>query len=262
MSLDYPNDSQTLQKEFGETMPKQSKRLSALKAQVDRSRRYTPTEAFQSVKQVANAKFDESIDVAVRLGVDPKHADQMVRGTCTLPHGTGKGVSILVFAEGDAAVAAKAAGADFVGADDLIAKIRNENWFGFDKAVATRSMMPKLAKDLGRILGPRGLMPNPKIGTVVEPEDMSSAIQELKRGKIDFRVEKAGIIHTSIGRKMMQANELEDNFHALLASLIRLKPATSKGVYVKAITVSSTMGPGIKVDVSTAVATASQLGGA
>lgn len=233
-------------------MPKQSKRLSALKAKVDRNHRYSVSEAFASVKEMASAKFDESIDVAVRLGVNPRHADQMVRGACSLPHGTGKGVKVLVFAEGDAASIAQDAGADFVGSDDIIAKIKSENWLDFDKAVATRKMMPKLAKNLGRILGPRGLMPNPKIGTVVEADKMADTVKALKRGKIDFRVEKAGIIHVSIGRNSMDASSLEGNFLELLKELIRLKPASAKGAYVKSITVSSTMGPGIKLDVSEA----------
>jgi large subunit ribosomal protein L1 len=233
-------------------MPKQSKRLSALKAQVDRNHRYSVSEAFASVKEMASAKFDESIDVAVRLGVNPRHADQMIRGACSLPHGTGKGVRVLVFAEGDAASIAQEAGADFVGSDDIIAKIKSENWLEFDKAVATRKMMPKLAKDLGRVLGLKGLMPNPKIGTVVEADKMADTVKALKRGKIDFRVEKAGIIHVSIGRNSMDATSLEENFLELLKELIRLKPASAKGAYVKSITVSSTMGPGIKLDVSEA----------
>lgn len=233
-------------------MPKQSKRLSALKAKVDRNHRYSVSEAFASVKDMASARFDESIDIAVRLGVNPRHADQMVRGACSLPHGTGKGVKVLVFAEGDAASIAQDAGADFVGSDDMIAKIKSDNWLDFDKAVATRKMMPKLAKNLGRILGPRGLMPNPKIGTVVEADKMADTVKALKRGKIDFRVEKAGIIHVSIGRNSMDATSLEENFLELLKELIRLKPASAKGAYVKSITVSSTMGPGIKLDVSEA----------
>jgi large subunit ribosomal protein L1 len=239
--------------EFGEIMPKQSKRLLELKAKVKHGHRYTTVEAFAIVKELANARFDESIDVAVWLGVDPRHADQMVRGACSLPHGTGKGVSVLVFAEGDAARIAEEAGADFVGSDELISKIKDENWFGFDKVVATRKMMPKLARFLGRILGPRGLMPNPKIGTVVEADKMAETVQALKKGKIDFRVEKAGIIHASIGRKSMDAKALEENFTALLGTLMRLKPASSKGAYVKSVTVSSTMGPGVRVDVNDAV---------
>jgi large subunit ribosomal protein L1 len=177
----------------------------------------------------------------------------MVRGACSLPHGTGKGVRVLVFAEGEAASLATEAGADFVGSEDLITKIKDENWFDFDKAVATRKMMPLLARHLGRVLGPRGLMPNPKIGTVVEADKMADTVTALKRGKIDFRVEKAGIIHVSIGRNSMDATALEENFLELLKELIRLKPASAKGAYVKSITVSSTMGPGIKLDVNEAV---------
>jgi large subunit ribosomal protein L1 len=233
-------------------MPKQSKRLSALKAQVDRNHRYTPTEAFTNVKEMASANFDESIDVAVRLGVNPRHADQMVRGACSLPHGTGKGVKVVVFAEGEAANIASSSGADFVGSDDLISKIKNENWVDFDKTIATRKMMPKLAKELGRFLGPRGLMPNPKIGTVVEADKMAETVQALKKGKIDFRVDKAGIIHVSIGRQSMEAKALEENFLALLKTLIGLKPASAKGAYIKSITVSSTMGPGLKLDIAEA----------
>ena len=200
------------------------------------------------VKESATAKFDESIDVAVRLGVNPRHADQMVRGACSLPHGTGKSVRVLVFAQGDAARFAEEAGADFVGADELISKIKDEGWLDFDKTVATRDMMPKLARFLGRVLGPRGLMPNPKIGTVVEADKIAETVQSLKRGKIDFRVEKAGIIHTRIGRASMEAKALEENFLSLLSMLIRLKPASAKGTYLKSIAVSSTMGPSVKID--------------
>jgi len=234
-------------------MPKQSKRVLELKAKVKGNQRYSSSEAFSLVKELATARFDESIDAAVRLGVNPRHADQMVRGACSLPHGTGKSVVVLVFAEGDAARVAEEAGADFVGSDDLINKIKNENWFGFDKVVTTRKMMPKLARFLGRILGPRGLMPNPKVGTVVEADKMAETIQALKKGKIDFRVDKEGIIHASIGRASMDAKALEENFSALMGTLLRLKPTSSKGAYVKSITVSSTMSPGVKVDVNDAV---------
>ena len=232
-------------------MPKQSKRLSALKAKVDRNHRYSVSEAFASVKEMASAKFDESIDVAVRLGVNPRHADQMVRGACSLPHGTGKGVKVLVFAEGDAASIAQEAGADFVGSDDLIAKIKSDNWLDFDKAVATRKMMPKLANSRS-YFGSQRLNAKSQNGTVVEADKMADTVKALKRGKIDFRVEKAGIIHVSIGRNSMDAASLEENFLELLKELIRLKPASAKGAYVKSITVSSTMGPGIKLDVSEA----------
>jgi large subunit ribosomal protein L1 len=199
------------------------------------------------VKEMANAKFDESVDVAVRLGVNPRHADQMVRGACALPNGTGKGVRVVVFAEGDAAQLAEEAGADFVGADELISKIKDEGWLDFDKTVATRDMMPKLARFLGRVLGPRGLMPNPKIGTVVEANKIADTVASLKRGKIDFRVEKAGIIHSTIGRASMSEKALEENFLTLLAALLRLKPTSAKGTYLKSISVSSTMSAGVKI---------------
>jgi large subunit ribosomal protein L1 len=229
-------------------MPKQSRRLSDQNEKIDRTRRYSTSEAFALVKEMATAKFDESVDVAVRLGVNPRHADQMVRGACSLPHGTGKGVRVVVFAQGDAAQLAEEAGADFVGADELISKIKDEGWLDFDKTVATRDMMPKLARFLGRVLGPRGLMPNPKIGTVVEANKIAETVASLKRGKIDFRVEKAGIIHSTIGRASMSEKALEENFLTLMAALLRLKPSSAKGTYLKSITVSSTMSTGVKID--------------
>lgn len=225
----------------------------ALRAKVDGSRRYGTAEAFTLVKELVNeSRFDESIDVAFRLGVNPRHADQMVRGACSLPNGTGKGVRILVFAQGEAAEIATQAGAEFVGSDELITKIKEENWLDFDKAIATRAMMPKLARSLGRILGPRGLMPNPKIGTVVEAANMAETISSLQKGKVDFRVEKAGIVHTTIGRASMTSEALEENFLALVSTLVGLKPNTAKGTYFRSITVSSTMGPGIKIDANNA----------
>jgi large subunit ribosomal protein L1 len=229
-------------------MPKQSRRLSDQNEKIDRTRRYSTSEAFALVKEMATAKFDESVDVAVRLGVNPRHADQMVRGACSLPHGTGKGVRVVVFAQGDAAQLVEEAGADFVGADELISKIKDEGWLDFDKTVATRDMMPKLARFLGRVLGPRGLMPNPKIGTVVEANKIAETVASLKRGKIDFRVEKAGIIHSTIGRASMSEKALEENFLTLMAALLRLKPSSAKGTYLKSITVSSTMSTGVKID--------------
>ena len=228
-------------------MPKKSKRYFAIRAELDSQHRHGVSEAVEKVKASATAKFDESIDAAVRLGVDPKHADQMVRGACSLPHGTGKSVRVLVFAQGEGAKAAEAAGADFVGGDDIVEKILKEGWLDFDKAVATRDMMGKVGK-VARILGPRGLMPNPKVGTVVAPEDVGSAVGELKKGKIDFRVEKAGIVHAQIGRASMEAGHLAENFNTLLATLMRLKPSSAKGTYVKSIIISSTMGPGVRVD--------------
>jgi large subunit ribosomal protein L1 len=228
-------------------MPKKGKRYSADQQKVDPDKRYSLEEAVGLVKETATAKFDESVDIAVRLGVNPRHADQMVRGACALPHGTGKSVRVVVFAQGEAAKAAEAAGADFVGSDELVEKIQKEGWLDFDKAVATRDMMGKVGR-LGRVLGPRGLMPNPKVGTVVAPEKLGEAVQALKAGKIDFRVEKSGIIHVSVGKASMSADALEANVATLMATLIRMKPASAKGTYVRSVALSSTMGPGVKVD--------------
>jgi large subunit ribosomal protein L1 len=214
---------------------------------VDRARKYSFTDAIELVKQTASARFDESVDIAVKLGVNPRHADQMVRGACSLPHGTGKSVRVLVFAQGAAARAAEEAGADFVGADDLVQKIMKDGWLDFDKVVATRDMMGKVGR-LGRVLGPRGLMPNPKVGTVVAPEQVADTVGELKRGKIDFRVEKAGIIHASIGKVSMDAEQLAANAGTLMATLLRMKPSSAKGTYVRSVGLSSSMGPGIRVD--------------
>jgi len=230
-------------------MATRGKRWRNVRKAVDPTTRYSLEAAVDLLKSSAGAKFDESVDVAVRLGVDPKHADQMVRGACALPHGTGKTVRVLVFAQGDAARAAKDAGADFVGADELIDKINNEGWTDFDKAVATRDLMGKVGK-LGRVLGPRGLMPNPKIGTVVGPEQIAETVRELKGGKIDFRVEKAGIVHAAVGKASMSAEALRANVLALVQQLLKLKPATAKGTYLKGVAISSTMGPGIRVDVN------------
>ena len=196
------------------------------------------------VKSMTTTKFDASVDVAVRLGVDPRHADQMVRGAVVLPHGLGKTVRVVVFASGEKEKEAREAGADFVGADDLVQKI-SEGWFEFDKVIATPDMMGKVGR-LGRVLGPRGLMPNPKVGTVTT--DVARAIQETKAGRVEFRVERAGIIHAPIGRASFDADKLADNFNALLEVLVKLKPATTKGTYVKSVTVSSTMSPGVKID--------------
>lgn len=227
-------------------MAKAGKRLAEARKKVDSTRRYPVEQAVSLVKEMSAAKFDESVDLAVRLGVDPRHADQMVRGAVSLPHGTGRTVRVVVFAQGDAAKAAEEAGADAVGADDLVNKVAG-GWLDFDKAVATRDMMGKVGR-LGKVLGPRGLMPNPKVGTVVGPEEVGETVRELKRGKIDFRVEKAGIVHVSIGRASMPAEALQANFAALMGTLMRLKPSTAKGVYVRSVALSSTMGPGVRVD--------------
>jgi large subunit ribosomal protein L1 len=205
---------------------------------------YQPKQALEIVKKAAFAKFDETVEVAVRLGVDPKHADQVVRGTVVLPAGTGKSVRVLVIATGDKAKEAEAAGADFVGADDMIAKIK-EGWLDFDVLVATPDQMGKLGQ-LGRVLGPRGLMPNPKAGTVTM--DVTRAVRETKAGKIEFRVDKAGNVQVPIGKVSFPLESLETNFTAFMDQIVRLKPASSKGVYVRTVSVSSTMGPGVAVD--------------
>ena len=228
-------------------MPKAGKRFSSAQARVEPGHKYTVTEAVALVKAGATAKFDESVDAAVRLGVDPRHADQMVRGACSLPHGIGKSVRVLVFAQGEAARLAAEAGADIVGGPELVEKILNENFLDFDKAIATRDLMGQVGK-LGRVLGPRGLMPNPKVGTVVGPEAIVATVKEQKGGKIDFRVEKAGIVHVPIGRASMDHQKLHENLATFVATLLRLKPSTAKGNYLKSIAISSTMGPGVRID--------------
>src|ERR671925_1431373 len=210
----------------------------------DIATRYQPKQAIELVKNNAYAKFDETVEIAVRLGVDPKHADQVVRGTVVLPAGTGKSVRVLVIATGDKAKEAEAAGADFVGADDMIAKI-NDGCLDFDVLIATPDQMGKLGK-LGRVLGPRGLMPNPKAGTVTM--DVTRAVRETKAGKIEFRVDKAGNVQAAIGKVSFPVESLETNFNAFMDQIVRSKPASSKGVYVRNVSVSSTMGPGVKVD--------------
>lgn len=207
-------------------------------------RAYKLDEAFELVKQVHFAKFDESVDMAVRLGVDPKHSDQMVRGSVVLPHGTGKKVRILVFAKGEKEKEATQAGADYVGLDDLIEKI-NQGWLDFDTVVATPDLMGVVGR-LGKVLGPRGLMPNPKTGTVTF--DVARAIREIRQGKVEYRVEKAAIIHVTIGRVSFTAQQLSENAGVIIDSIIKAKPASAKGKYVKGLTVSSTMGPGIPID--------------
>ncbi|MHB8917852.1 MAG: 50S ribosomal protein L1, partial [Desulfocucumaceae bacterium] len=202
-------------------------------------------EALDLVKKLAPAKFDETVEAVVRLGVDPRHADQQVRGAVVLPHGTGKTRTVLVFAKGDKAREAEEAGADFVGAEDMAEKVQKEGWLGFDVAIATPDMMGMVGK-LGRILGPRGLMPNPKTGTVTF--DVTQAVKEVKAGKIEYRVDKAGIIHAPIGKVSFDTEKLGDNLRTLVEQLIRVKPQVAKGQYIKGISLSSTMGPGIKVN--------------
>lgn len=228
------------------------KRYRASAEKIDQQKRYDVSEAFALLKQLGVAKFDETVDVAIRLGVDPKKSEQMVRGVVRLPHGTGRKVRILVFAKGEKEMEAKAAGADFVGAEDLVQKIQG-GWLDFDKAIATPDMMAKVGP-IAKILGPRGLMPNPKVGTVTQ--DVGKAVSEEKAGRVEFRVEKAGIVHAPIGKLSFSAEHLEANFRALLEQVSRQKPQTSKGNYIQAISVSSTMGPGIKLDPSKAAGAA------
>ncbi|MBU0971203.1 MAG: 50S ribosomal protein L1 [Proteobacteria bacterium] len=225
-------------------MPKRSKKQIEAQQKVDRTTQYGPLDALELAVSSSYVKFDETVDVAVRLGVDPRHADQMVRGTVVLPNGLGKEVKVLVFAKGEKEKEALDAGADFIATDEVLEKIK-EGWFGFDKAIATPDMMGAVGK-LGRVLGPRGLMPNAKTGTVTF--ELAKAIEELKAGKIDFRVEKAGIVHVPVGKISFGAEKLAENVKAFLDKILALRPASSKGVYVKTITISSTMGPGIKVD--------------
>lgn len=227
-------------------MPKRGKKYIESRKKSDVGNKNEFNEAIKLIVDSSFAKFDETIDVAVRLGVDPRHADQMVRGTVVLPNGLGKEVKVLVFAKGEKEKEATDAGADFVGNEDLIDKIK-EGWFGFDKAVATPDIMGTVGK-IGRILGPRGLMPNAKTGTVTF--DIERAVKELKAGKIDFRVEKAGIIHAPMGKVSFGAEKIVENVTAFLETVIRLKPPSSKGTYLKGISVSTTMGPGIKIDIS------------
>jgi large subunit ribosomal protein L1 len=216
-------------------------------SKVDRAKLYTVDEACGLVQPASFAKFDETVDLAVRLGVNPRHADQMVRGAIVLPHGIGKTKRVLVFAKGDKATEAEAAGADFVGSDELVKKV-SDGFLDFDTVVATPDMMGQVGR-LGRVLGPRGLMPNPKVGTVTM--DVTKAVKEAKAGKIEFRVEKAGIVHVPVGKKSFPAGSLADNVRSLLGALVKAKPSTAKGVYLKSITISSTMGVGIRVDPTT-----------
>jgi large subunit ribosomal protein L1 len=225
-------------------MPKRGKKYVESRGKVDSLKRHGVAEAMQLALSSSYAKFDETIDVAVKLGVDPRHADQMVRGTVILPNGLGKEVKVLVFAKGEKEKEALDAGADFAGNDEIVEKIKG-GWFGFDRVVATPDVMGTVGK-IGKILGPRGLMPNAKTGTVTF--DIAKAVNELKAGKIDFRVEKAGIVHAPLGKVSFGVDKLVENFTSFLDKLIRLKPVASKGVYLKSIAISTTMGPGIKID--------------
>ena len=226
------------------------KRYRTANQAIDRSRAYPLVEAVALLKSFPPVKFDESVDLAINLGVDPKHADQMVRGTISLPHGIGKSTRVLVFAKNEKEKEAREAGADFVGAEDLAKKIQDENWFEFDRVIATPDMMGVVGR-LGKLLGPRGVMPNPKLGTVTM--DVGRAVREHKAGKLEYRVDKAGTIHLAIGKLSFDADKLVDNIQALLDAIVRAKPATSKGTYLKKISLSTTMGPGLRIDPSSCV---------
>ncbi len=225
-------------------MPKHGKQYRKAAEIIDRTKLYDLPEALETLLKNNCAKFDESIDIAVRLGVDPRHADQMVRSSVILPHGTGKEVRVLVFAKGEKEAEALAAGADYAGSDELVAKIK-DGWLEFDKTIATPDMMGEVGK-IGRVLGPRNLMPNAKLGTVTF--DIERVVKEVKMGKVDFRVDKAGIVHALLGKRSFGPDKLVENITSFVDKLIQLKPSSSKGVYLRSIVLSSTMGPGIKVD--------------
>jgi len=228
-------------------MKKRSKRYQKV-AQLIEKREYSLEEAIELLKKTASARFDESVEIAIRLGVDPRRADQAIRGTVALPHGLGKTVRVLVIAKGEKAKEAEDAGADYVGYEEYIEKIQKEGWLDFDVVVATPDAMRDLGR-LGRVLGPRGLMPNPKSGTVTM--DVGRTVQEIKAGKIDFRVDKTGIVHTSVGKASFETEKLRDNIKSLMQTIIRMKPATAKGTYLRSIHLSNTMGPGIRMVTNT-----------
>jgi len=225
-------------------MSNRGKRYVESRKKIDRASRYDLDAGMVLLKEGKHAKFDESVDMAIRLGVNPKHADQMVRGTVALPHGVGKEVKVLVFAKGEKEKEAREAGADFVGAEELVEKITG-GWTDFDKAIATPDMMGTVGK-LGKVLGPRGLMPNPKVGTVTF--EVGRAVRELKAGRVEFKVDKTGIVHTTVGKISFSADQLKENVMALMDTIIRAKPSSSKGTYLKSVAISTTMGPGIKLD--------------
>jgi large subunit ribosomal protein L1 len=225
------------------------KKYRAAIEKIDREKRYPLEDAVKLVTGNQVARFDETVEVAVRLGVDPRQADQNVRGTVVLPHGTGRTERVLVIAKGEKEREANEAGADFVGADEIIKKIQEENWLDFDRVIATPDMMGQVGR-IGKILGPRGLMPNPKVGTVTF--DIAKAVSEVKAGKVDYRVDKAGVVHARIGKLSFGEQKLLDNAHALLSAILRAKPASAKGNYIKSVALSSTMGPGIRVDTTSA----------
>ena len=226
-------------------MAKKSKKYVEALGKIDRTKLYESKEALALVSEIATAKFDETVEAHIKLGVDSRHADQQVRGAIVLPHGTGKTKKVLVFAKGEKAKEAEAAGADFVGAEDLVQKIQKENWFDFDVVVATPDMMGVVGR-LGRVLGPKGLMPNPKSGTVTF--DVTKAIEEIKAGKVEYRLDKSNIIHVAIGKVSFGGEKLAENFNVLMNAIIKAKPSAAKGQYLRSISVTSTMGPGVKIN--------------
>ena len=226
-------------------MAKKSKKYAQALAKIDRTKLYDSKEALDLVAEIATAKFDETVEAHIKLGVDGRHADQQVRGAIVLPHGTGKTKKVLVFAKGGKAAEAQAAGADFVGAEDLVQKIQKENWFDFDVVVATPDMMGVVGR-LGRVLGPKGLMPNPKSGTVTF--DVTKAIEEIKAGKVEYRLDKNNIVHVPVGKVSFGGEKLAENFATLMSAIVKAKPASAKGTYLRTVTVASTMGPGVKIN--------------
>ena len=226
-------------------MANKSKKYTQAVAKIDRTKLYDSKEALDLVAEIASAKFDETVEAHIKLGVDGRHADQQVRGAIVLPHGTGKTKRVLVFAKGEKATEAQAAGADFVGAEDLVQKIQKENWFDFDVVVATPDMMGVVGR-LGRVLGPKGLMPNPKSGTVTF--DVTKAIEEIKAGKVEYRLDKNNIVHVPVGKVSFGGEKLAENFATLMSAIVKAKPASAKGTYLRSITVASTMGPGVKIN--------------
>ena len=226
-------------------MAKKGKKYAEALGKIDRTKLYDAKDALALVSEIATAKFDETVEAHIKLGVDSRHADQQVRGAIVLPHGTGKTKKVLVFAKGDKAKEAEAAGADFVGAEELVQKIQKENWFDFDVVVATPDMMGVVGR-LGRVLGPKGLMPNPKSGTVIF--DVTKAVQEIKAGKVEYRLDKNNIIHVAIGKVSFGGEKLTENFSVLMNAIIKAKPSAAKGQYLRSVTVASTMGPGIKIN--------------
>ena len=226
-------------------MAKKSKKYVEALGKIDRTKLYESKEALALVSEIATAKFDETVEAHIKLGVDSRHADQQVRGAIVLPHGTGKTKKVLVFAKGEKAKEAEAAGADFVGAEDLVQKIQKENWFDFDVVVATPDMMGLVGR-LGRVLGPKGLMPNPKSGTVTF--DVTKAVEEIKAGKVEYRLDKSNIIHVAIGKVSFGGEKLAENFNVLMNAIIKAKPSAAKGQYLRSISVTSTMGPGVKIN--------------